>query len=90
MNAIAERLYELEKKVNGFRIESLKENQVFLTTVMHATTAALRNHQKEKLEALQNAVLNSAMNIDVDENLQLLFWDLVDASALELQTDSDL
>ncbi len=57
---------------------------------MHATIAVLRNHQKEKLEALQNAVLNSAMNIDVDENLQLLFWDLVDASALELQTDSDL
>jgi hypothetical protein len=38
----------------------------------------LRNHQKEKLEALQNAVVNSALGIDIEENLQLLFLNMVD------------
>ena len=79
MNAVAERLKGLEKKLDGFKIENLRDNQMFVTTVMHATVVALRNHQKEKIEALQNAVVNSARGIDLDENLQLLFLDMIDA-----------
>ena len=45
---------------------------------MHATTAALRNHQKEKLDAFQNVVVNSARGVDIEENLQLLFLNMVD------------
>jgi len=79
MNAIAERLRELEKKVDGFKVENLRENQLFITTVTHATFAALRNHQKEKLDALQNAVINSALGVDIEENLQLHFLDMIDS-----------
>jgi len=78
LNAIAERLKELESKVQGFKIEALKDNPLFITTVMHATIVALRNHQKEKLDALQNAVVNSARGIDIEENLQLVFLNMVD------------
>ena len=79
MNRIAERLMELEKKVDGFKLESLGGNDLFVTIVTHATIVALRNHQREKLEALQNAVVNSALGIGIDENLQLMFLDFVDS-----------
>jgi len=78
LNAIADRLKELETKMQGFKIEALKDNPLFITAVLHATIVALRNHQKEKLDALQNAVVNSARGIDIEENLQLMFLNMVD------------
>jgi hypothetical protein len=45
---------------------------------MHATQAAIRNHQKEKLEALRNAVLNSAEKNALDEDIKLMFVSLID------------
>jgi tRNA threonylcarbamoyladenosine modification (KEOPS) complex Cgi121 subunit len=78
LNAIYGRLKQLESEVQGFEIQALKDNPLFITTVMHATIAALRNHQKEKLDALQNVVVNSARGVDIEENLQLLFLNMVD------------
>ena len=78
MNTIAERLKSLEKTIEGFSFQGLQDNPLFVTAVMHATTIALRNHQKEKLEALQNAVVNTAVGIDIEENLQLFFLEMVD------------
>ncbi len=79
MNAVAEKILELEQEQTGFKVEELAGNQLFLTVVMHATVAALRNHQTEKLAALQNAVVNTARGIDLEENLQLLFLDMIDS-----------
>ncbi len=79
MNSVAQRLMELEKKVDGFKVENLRDNQLFVTVVVHATVVALRNHQKEKLEALQNAVVNCALRINIEEDLQLMFLDLIDS-----------
>jgi len=78
MNRVAERLKELEREIQGFRLETLKENELFLTVVLHATTTALRSHQEEKLRALQNAIVNCARKISIQENLQLLFLNAVD------------
>jgi hypothetical protein len=79
MNSIAERLTQLEREEKGFKLADLQNNQMFLTAVLHATTIALRTHQEEKLQALQNAVVNTAQRIDVEETLQLLFLNTVDA-----------
>ncbi|MGP8070202.1 MAG: hypothetical protein ACLP5V_09955 [Candidatus Bathyarchaeia archaeon] len=79
MNRVAQKILELEAKQTGFKIEQLASNQLFLTVVMQSTVAALRNHQKEKLDALQNAVVNTARGIDLEENLQLLFLDMIDS-----------
>lgn len=79
MNTVAKKILELEQKQAGFKIEELAGNQLFLTVVMQSTVAALRNHQKEKLDALQNAVVNTARGIDLEENLQLLFLDMIDS-----------
>lgn len=75
---IFSRLKILEEKVDGFTIESLAHNEVFISTLLYATQAAMRTHQGEKLAALRNAVINSAIRPSVDENLQLMFLNLVD------------
>jgi hypothetical protein len=78
VRSIAEGLEELEKRINGFTIDSLRDNDAFVTAVMHASQAAIRNHQQEKLEALRNAVLNVASGNAPDEDLQLMFLNFID------------
>lgn len=78
VNRIAERLKQLELEVEGFKIENLAESPLFVTVVLHATNVALRTHQEEKLQALQNAVVNSARGTNIDENLQLMLLNIVD------------
>lgn len=75
---ITQRLMELEEKVDGFEIEALSHNEMFITTVMHATQVALRTHHEEKLIALRNAVVNSALEEAPAESLQLMFLNFVD------------
>jgi hypothetical protein len=76
--SIAEGLKELEDEVKGFKAEELSKNDTFITTVTHATQAAIRNHQAEKLEALRNAVLNSALPNPISEDIQLIFLNFID------------
>lgn len=76
--SLAERLLDATTKREDFDLESLSNNEVFITTVMHASQAAIRSHRKEKLEALRNAVLNSALGNAPDEDLQLIFLNLID------------
>lgn len=71
-------LKKLEETVEGFKIENLAENDMFITAVMHASRSAIQNHQKEKREALRNAVLNSASKLAPEEDLQLMFLNWID------------
>lgn len=59
-------------------LDSLRENQRFMTILLQATQVALRNHQSEKLEALRNAVVNSIPPPSYEESLQVHFVHLVD------------
>ena len=77
LNDIVERLKLLEKESNEFRIESLSQNEAFITIMLHATQAAIRNHQQEKLEALRNAILNAAISKSPEDDMQLMFLNFV-------------
>lgn len=79
IESIAEGLKDLEEKVEGFKIENLAENESFVSTVTQASQAAIRNHQKQKLEDLRNAVLNAALPNAPEEDLQLMFLNFVDS-----------
>lgn len=57
---------------------ALQENEKFFTTLVHASNVALKNHQSEKIEALRNAVINSALPGAPDDSLQQIFLNLVD------------
>ena len=77
MNAVADALTELEKD-RGIRLEQLQSNEAFISVLVQATQAAIRNHQKAKIRALRNAVTNSAVGAAIEEDLQLLFIRFVD------------
>jgi hypothetical protein len=69
---------QIQERVDGFDLEALSSNEVFITTVMHASQIAMRNHQNEKLKALRNAVLNSGLPSPPSEDEQSIFLYLVD------------
>lgn len=84
MAAVGEKLRELEEQ--GANLEELAKNEEFISAVMQASSIALRTHQQEKLDALRNAVLNTAVGEAPDESLQHMFFHWVDSfSALHLR-----
>ncbi|HUY12305.1 MAG TPA: hypothetical protein VMX16_01580 [Terriglobia bacterium] len=76
--SIAEAIEELQQRVEGLTPENLQDNPAFISTVAYATQAAIRTHQEAKREALRNAVLNTAAGNELDEDLPLMFVNLVD------------
>ncbi len=68
----------LQEKIEEFNIEDLQNNDQFITAVMHATNTASKNHDQEKLEALRNAILNVALKVEPDEDLQIIFLNYID------------
>lgn len=58
--------------------KDLQENEVFISTVSQACVIALRNHQEEKLDALRNAVKNSAIDTCPEEDYRQLFLNFID------------
>jgi hypothetical protein len=77
MENVGEALKKMEEK-NLRQISDLAQDEAFIDTVMHASQVALRNNQKEKLEALHNAIMNAALPNSPDESLQQMFINLVD------------
>lgn len=59
--------------------QDLQSNEKFFTTLVHASNVAIRNHEAEKLNALRNAVINSALPGAPDDTLQQLFLNIVDS-----------
>ncbi len=78
LDSLATLLALVEKQVDGFKIEHLKDDEQFITAVMQATQSAIRTHQQEKLDALRNAVMNVALHTSPDEDVQLMFLGLID------------
>ena len=76
---MAEAFRALEAKLEDFKVENLTGNEAFVSVVMHSSQIALRNHQKEKLEALRNAVLNAALPNSPEQDLQHMFLNIVDS-----------
>src|SRR6266849_8285705 len=60
LNDLADRIYALENE-KRLKLDDLGNNEEFISAIMNATTAAVRNHQNEKIAALRNAVLNRAL-----------------------------
>ena len=78
MEAVAFGLEDLARKIDGFSIDALKDNDAFISAVMHASQVAIRSHQAEKHQALRNAVLNVASGNAPDEDRQWMFLHFVD------------
>jgi hypothetical protein len=75
---VVNRLKKVEREVEGFKIENLAQNEEFISTLLYATQVAMRTHHEEKLEALRNIVVNSALDITAEENIHLIFMNMID------------
>ncbi|MGI0047532.1 MAG: hypothetical protein ACREBB_10170 [Nitrosotalea sp.] len=75
--SVAQLSEEIEKYQIRF-IESLPQNEKFISVYTSGLFIAARNHQKEKLDMLRNAVLNTALSNTIDEDLQLSFISYID------------
>lgn len=71
-------LQDVQEKVEDFNMENLAVNEQFISIMTRASQLAVVNHQKEKLEALHNAVINTALNIAIDENEKMMFLNMID------------
>ncbi len=78
LKELADALDQVEKKVEGFKIEDLQKNELFISATMQATQAALRTHQQEKRALLRNALLNVALGRAPEEDLQQMFLRYID------------
>jgi hypothetical protein len=77
LNALAEQVAKMERQ-GRVKVEDLQNNEEFISTVMQALMVAVRNHRREKLEALTNAVLNVAVGHSPDDAKREMFLTLVD------------
>ncbi|EKP0302712.1 hypothetical protein JGX26_000624 [Aeromonas veronii] len=85
MQAVGERLQELEDS-QRINLEKLRQSEKFISTVMHATTIALRTHEAEKREALRNAVIHVALGQSPEDALEHMFFEWIDTfSGMHLQ-----
>jgi hypothetical protein len=79
LKELAHALDQMEKKVAGFRIEKLADNEAFVSATIQATLIAIGTHQREKREYLRNALLNVAKGITSDETKQQVFLNAIEA-----------
>jgi hypothetical protein len=75
---LAEAVEELRDRFEGFDPESLAENEAFVDAVVTATRIVDRTSQREKIEVLRNAVLNSALPAAPDQDIQQLYFAFID------------
>ena len=68
----------LEERVEGCTIESMVQNEVFVTAAIQATRIALSTHQVEKRALLRNALLNIAIGQAPSEDMQHVYLRFID------------
>jgi hypothetical protein len=77
MAEVGEALRKLEEQM-GVVLESLQTKDQFVDVAVAASQIALRTSNKEKREALKNAILNSALPNPPEESLQKMFLSFID------------
>jgi hypothetical protein len=78
VEALYEDLVRLREKVDGISDRDLSENLRFGSAMATGILVATRTHQREKLNALRNAILNSALPTSPDEDLVTVFLNIID------------
>ena len=63
---------------NRCSISDLQNNEKFITTLFNASASAIRNHSHEKRVMLKNAVINSAVNVEMSDWKQTIFLNMIE------------
>lgn len=76
----------MELEDNGLKVEGLRDNEQFISAVIHITQLAIKTHLLVKRIALKNALANIAKGRGPDDIRLQIFLDMVD-SFTELHID---
>lgn len=77
MEEVANKLIELQDK-GQFNINELTKNDQFIDVILQATNLAIKNSEDEKLDALKNAVINTASIECPDKIKTHIFLNMID------------
>lgn len=77
MNDVAESLKKLEE-AGRVDFSDLMKNEQFIDVIIHASSLAVKNSDQEKLQALRNAVMNTALEVATDKTKSQIFLNLID------------
>lgn len=77
MDDVSERLKRLEES-GKIDLTKLATNDQFIDSVLQATTYALKTSDDEKIEALKNAVVNTALEEAPEKTISHIFLNLID------------
>jgi hypothetical protein len=77
LKALAEKVQELLRK-KYLTVKDLQDNDRFIDTVFQATQIAIKTSQKEKHEALKNAIINTSFDTAFDDSLSQVFIGLIE------------
>lgn len=69
---------ETATRVDDLQPEKLAQNEAFVSAVSYAARIAMSTHQRDKLDALRNAVLNVALSKTSDEEKHIVFLHLIE------------
>lgn len=72
MHDVTDALEALQKE-QKIGLNEIFESELFVSTVIEASTIAIRTHEELKLEALRNAVINSALNENIESSRREMF-----------------
>lgn len=78
MEDIGTRLAELETQ-SKCDVNKLSDNPEFIDVVIQASTIALKTNQKEKIEILRNAIINTALDSSIESSVRQIFLNLIDS-----------
>jgi hypothetical protein len=74
---IGKGLLELDKRIDNFNIENLEGDEHFKALIMRSIQISMSNSEEEKIEYLRNGILNSALGISTEKELQSIFLDYI-------------
>ncbi len=76
--AEVDRRLKLLEATRKIQLSDLESDEFFLSMLAKTADIAIKNHQVEKIKHCVNIVVNSITEIDMNEDLKLLFADYID------------
>jgi hypothetical protein len=73
LNELADAVREVQKQV-----ANPESNEEWVTVALRATEIAMRTHQQEKIAALKNAVINSALSNNLGETIHQILLNYIE------------
>jgi hypothetical protein len=70
-------LERLSSKVDGLTVEKILSNEKVLSTILQVYPVVIRTREEEKLSLMRNVVLNTALEINIEDDMRSMYIQFV-------------